>query len=243
MLQGKIAVITGASGVIGRAATAVFQREGATVVGIDVKDSGTECEHFVQADLTVAEQVRETFADVQGRFGGLDALFSNAGVALENDGSVVSTPTSVWDDTLRINVRSMFLVNKHGVELMLRNGGGSIVNTASLLGSVGSADQGVAYAASKGAVLALTRETAVGYAKRGIRVNSVSPGPVETPLFTDLVDDAGRSRRLVHAPTGRFTYAEEIAEVVAFLVSDRASHVNGINVNVDGGMSVAYVTP
>jgi NAD(P)-dependent dehydrogenase (short-subunit alcohol dehydrogenase family) len=126
---------------------------------------------------------------------------------------------------------------------MIKGGGGAIVNTASLLGSVGSAEQGVAYAASKGAVLALTRETAVGYAKSGIRVNSVSPGPVETPLFTDLVDYAGRSRRLVHAPTGRFTYAEEIAEVASFLASSRASHVNGTDLKVDGGMAIAYLTP
>jgi NAD(P)-dependent dehydrogenase (short-subunit alcohol dehydrogenase family) len=242
-VQGKIAVITGASGFIGKAATEVFQREGATVVGFDIRNTGTSCDYFVQADLTVEEQVQEAFAEVAARYGRLDVLFSNAGVAMDGDGSVVSTSAEVWDDTLRINLRSMFLVNKFGVELMIKGGGGAIVNTASLLGSVGSAEQGVAYAASKGAVLALTRETAVGYAKSGIRVNSVSPGPVETPLFTDLVDYAGRSRRLVHAPTGRFTYAEEIAEVASFLASSRASHVNGTDLKVDGGMAIAYLTP
>jgi NAD(P)-dependent dehydrogenase (short-subunit alcohol dehydrogenase family) len=242
-LQGKVTLVTGAAGVIGRATTQAFRREGATVVGVDIRADPGGCDLYVEADLTDDDAVRAVFARVDSAYGHLDVLFSNAGVALPGDGSVVETRTELWERTLRVNLTSMFLAAKYAVPLILRGGGGAIVNTASLLGTMGSAEQGVAYAASKGAVLALTTETAVGFAKQGLRVNCVSPGPVETPLFTDGVDQAARARRLVHAPTGRFSLAEEVAEAVVFLASDRASHINGMNLRVDGGMAVAYVTP
>ncbi len=241
LLHDRIALITGVNGVIGRATAAAFRAEGATVVGLDVREGDAEVDCFLPADVTDSDQLRAAARELDERFGRLDVLFNNAGVALAGDGSVVSTPVDVWERTLRVNLTSMFLVQKHLLPLILRSGG-AVVNTASLLGSVGSAEQGVAYAASKAAVLALTRETAVGFATHGLRVNAVSPGPVETPLFTDLVDDDGRQRRLVHAPTGRFTQAEEVAQAAVFLASDRASHINGVNLPVDGGMAVAYLT-
>lgn len=242
ILENKVAVITGAAGRIGRATTAAFQREGATVVGLDVREQPTECELFIRAELSDEGEVMAAFAEVDARFGRLDVLFSNAGVALPDDDNVLRTDLDVWHRTIAANLTSMFLVNKHGIPLLLR-GGGALVNTASLLGTMGSAVPGIAYTATKGAVLALTADVAVEFARKGLRANSISPGPVETPLFTTGLDDAGRQRRLVHVPTGRFTEAEEIAEAVVFLASDRASHINGIDLKIDGGMSIAYVTP
>lgn len=242
LLAGKVAVITGAAGRIGRATTAAFHREGATVVGFDIRDEPTDCDRFVVVDLSDEGEVAAAFAEVDAAYGRLDILFSNAGVALAEDDNVLRTNLDVWHRTIAANLTSMFLVNKHGIPLILR-GGGAVVNTASLLGTMGSAVPGIAYTATKGAVLALTADVAVEFARKGLRANSVSPGPVETPLFTDGLDDAGRQRRLVHVPTGRFTEAEEIAEAVVFLASDRASHITGIDLKVDGGMSNAYVTP
>lgn len=242
-LDGKIAVITGAAGKIGRATTATFRREGATVVGFDIREEPTDCDHFVRVELSDEAQVAAAFAEVDERYGRIDVLFSNAGVALLEDDNVLRTSMDTWQRTIAANLTSMFLVNKHGIPLILRDGGGALVNTASLLGSMGSAVPGISYTATKGAVLALTADVAVEFARQGLRANSISPGPVETPLFTDGLDEAGRQRRLVHVPTGRFTEAEEIAEAVAFLASDRASHINGIDLKIDGGMSIAYVTP
>ncbi|CAG7608676.1 SDR family oxidoreductase [Leucobacter soli] len=243
LLEDKVAVITGAAGMIGRATTAAFHREGAVVVGLDVREQATDCEVFLTADLSDEAQVARAFAQIDDRFGRLDVLFSNAGVALPDDDNVLRTGIDVWQRTIAANLTSMFLVNKHGIPLMLRGGGGSLINTASLLGSMGSAVPGIAYTATKGAVLALTADVAVEFARKGLRANTISPGPVETPLFTTGLDEAGRQRRLVHVPTGRFTEAAEIAESVVFLASDRASHINGIDLKIDGGMSVAYVTP
>ncbi len=242
-LENKVAVITGAAGRIGRATLEVFHREGATVVGFDIREEETSCDMFVAVDLSIEAQVIDAFKQVEARFGRLDVLFSNAGVALSTDDNVLRTSLETWHSTIAANLTSMFLVNKHGIPSMLRTGGGSLVNTASLLGTMGSAVPGIAYTATKGAVLALTADVAVEFARQGLRANSISPGPVETPLFTDGLDEAGRQRRLVHVPTGRFTEPEEIAEAVAFLSSDRASHINGIDLKIDGGMSIAYVTP
>lgn len=242
LLENKVAVITGAAGRIGRATTAAFIREGATVVGLDIREQQTDCELLLPVDLSDEEQVAGAFAQIEERYGRLDVLFSNAGVALPDDDNVLRTSIDAWHRTIAANLTSMFLVNKHGIPLLLR-GGGALVNTASLLGTMGSAVPGIAYTATKGAVLALTADVAVEFARKGLRANSISPGPVETPLFTSGLDEAGRRRRLVHVPTGRFTEAEEIAEAVVFLASDRASHINGIDLKIDGGMSVAYVTP
>lgn len=242
MLANKTAVITGAAGRIGRATTAAFQREGATVIGLDIREAETACDRFLTVDLSNEDQVVAAFARIDEEFDTLDILFSNAGVALPEDDNVLRTSLDAWHRTVAANLTSMFLVNKHGIPLLLR-GGGALVNTASLLGTMGSAVPGIAYTATKGAVLALTADVAVEFARKGLRANSISPGPVETPLFTDGLDEAGRRRRLVHVPTGRFTEAEEIAESVVFLASDRASHITGIDLKIDGGMSNAYVTP
>ncbi|UOQ56843.1 SDR family oxidoreductase [Leucobacter allii] len=242
-LDGKIAVITGAGGRIGRATTAAFHREGATVIGMDIDAGPTACDRFVAIDLADEPAVATAFETIGAEFGGIDVLFSNAGVALAEDANVLDTGLAVWERTLRSNLTSMFLANKHGIPQILARGGGAVVNTASLLGSMGSAIPGISYSASKGAVIALTADIAVEFARRGLRANSISPGPVETPLFTDHADDAGRRRRLVHVPTGRFTRAEEVAESVVFLASDRASHITGVDLKIDGGMAIAYVTP
>ncbi|MBK0417462.1 SDR family oxidoreductase [Leucobacter sp. CSA1] len=242
MLENKIAVVTGAAGLIGRATAEALRREGAVVVGMDRRDAPHACDRFIVAELSDEEAVAAAFARVDAEFGRLDVLCSNAGIAPAEDGSVISTDLSAWEMTVRANLTSMFLVNKHGIPLMLRGGGGSLVNTASMLGSLGSAVPGIAYSATKGGVLALTADIAVEFAKQGLRANTVSPGPVETPLFTELVDEEGRRRRLDFVPTGRFTHAEEVAEAIVFLASDRSSHVNGLDLKIDGGASISFVT-
>lgn len=241
-LLGKVAVITGASGSIGRATCEVFRREGAIVVGVDLRESDVPADHFLTCDLTDEAQVAELYREVVRRTGRIDVLFNNAGIAIADDRSVLETGLEAWNRVIDVNLTSVFLCCKHGIPHLLASGGGSVINTASLVAAMGSAASQIAYTASKGGVLALSRELGVEFAKRGVRVNAISPGPVETPLLAGLFDPAEKARRLVHVPRGHFGAPEEIAEAVAFLASDAASYVNATDFKVDGGIHAAYVT-
>ena len=240
-LDGKVCVVTGAAGVIGRETVGVLTREGAVVVGVDVKGE-VDADLFLAADLTDAEQVAATYAAVAERFGHIDVLFNNAGIALPQDGSVLDTDLATWNQVIEVNLTSIFLCCKYGIPYLLQAGGGSVINTSSLVAKVGSAASQIAYTASKGGVLALSRELGIEFARRGVRVNALCPGPVDTPLLRTLFDSEQAARRLVHVPYGRFAQAREVAEAVGFLASDRSSYVNATEFMVDGGISSAYVT-
>jgi NAD(P)-dependent dehydrogenase (short-subunit alcohol dehydrogenase family) len=242
-LDGKIAVITGATGSIGRETVDVFKREGATVVAVDVREGETNADHFIKADLTDETAVAALYAEANAKYGRIDILFNNAGIAVAEDASVLDTELKIWNHVVNVNMTSVYLCCKHGIPYLLSSGGGSVINTASLVASIGSATSQIAYTASKGGVLSLTRELGVEFAKQGLRVNSISPGPVETPLLKTLFNQEESERRLVHVPYGRFAQAQEIAEAVAFLASDNASYVNAIDFKIDGGITAAYVTP
>jgi NAD(P)-dependent dehydrogenase (short-subunit alcohol dehydrogenase family) len=243
-LDQKVIVVTGAAGAIGRAAVSAFKREGAVVVGVDLRHAeDTGADEFVCCDLTVEDQVRDLYLGVVERFGRIDGLFNNAGVALAEDTSVLSEDLAVFDRTLRINVDSVLLCSKHGIPHLIATGGGAVVNTASLVASLGSAVSQIGYTASKGAVVAMSREMAVEFARKGVRVNTLSPGPVQSPMLDSLLSADQIARRMIHVPTGRFGTAEEMAEAALFLLSDASSFVNGIELIVDGGISAAYVTP
>ncbi|WP_193102290.1 SDR family oxidoreductase [Brevibacterium aurantiacum] len=241
-LDGKVAVITGASGSIGKASCEVFAREGATVVGVDVREGDTVVDHFFACDLTDEPAVKNMYSDIVETTGKIDILFNNAGIAVSEDQSVLDTEMTVWQQVIDVNLTSVFLCCKYGIPHLIENGGGSVVNTASLVATVGSAASQIAYTASKGGVLAMSRELGVELAKKNIRVNAVSPGPVETPLLAGLFDQEEKERRLVHVPRGRFGAPHEIAEAVAFLASDAASYINATDFKVDGGIHSAYVT-
>lgn len=237
-------MITGGAGSIGRASVEAFKREGATVVVADVRDEGGGGPDLaVSVDLTDERQVVDLYADVAEHFGKIDVLFNNAGIALEDDGSVLDTHVAVFKRLYEVNVSSVFLCCKHGLPYLIDNGRGSVINTASLVASIGSAVSQIGYTASKGAVLSMTRELAVEFAKTGVKINAISPGPVETPLLATLFSPEQRSRRLVHVPYGRFAEPSEVAEAAVFLASDASSYVNGIELRVDGGITAAYVTP
>jgi NAD(P)-dependent dehydrogenase (short-subunit alcohol dehydrogenase family) len=241
-LDGKVCVVTGAAGVIGGETVKVLTREGAVVAAVDVRGE-TDAPLFLTADLTDADQVRGTYDAVAERFGRIDVLFNNAGIALPQDGSVLDTDLATWNRVLEVNLTSIFLCCKYGIPHLLRGGGGSVINTSSLVAKVGSAASQIAYTASKGGVSALSRELGVEFAKRGVRVNALCPGPVDTPLLRTLFSADEEARRLVHVPSGRFARATEIAEAVGFLASDASSYVNATEFVVDGGISAAYVTP
>jgi NAD(P)-dependent dehydrogenase (short-subunit alcohol dehydrogenase family) len=241
MLDGKVCVVTGAAGVIGRETVDVFAREGAVVAGVDLKGE-VDAAFFAEADLTDADQVAATYRAVAERFGRIDVLFNNAGIALPQDGSVLDTDLATWNRVIEVNLTSIFLCCKHGIPYLLDGGGGSVINTSSLVAKVGSAASQIAYTASKGGVLAMSRELGVEFAKRGVRVNALCPGPVDTPLLRTLFDPTEEARRLVHVPSGRFAQAREVAEAVAFLASDASSYINATEFLVDGGISAAYVT-
>jgi NAD(P)-dependent dehydrogenase (short-subunit alcohol dehydrogenase family) len=240
-LEGKVCVVTGAAGSIGRASVEVFAREGARVTGIDVQGH-VDCDLFLSADLTDAEQVRAAYDGVAERFGRIDVLFNNAGIAAREDGSVLDVDLATWRRVLDINLTSVFLCCKYGIPHLLDAGGGSVINTSSLVARMGSATSQIAYTASKGGVLALSRELAVEFARRGVRVNALCPGPVETPLLRAIQTPEQSARRMVHVPAGRLAQAAEIAEAAAFLASDAASYVSGTEFMVDGAISAAYVT-
>lgn len=251
-LDGKVAVITGAAGGIGREAALLFSEEGATVCVADVVDeqgeqTASECRDafYHRVDVTDAKSVEALYAAVSERCGGIDVLYNNAGIMPPDDGSILETDPEVWDRVHSVNATGVYLCCKHGVPHLLERGGGSVVNVASFVALLGAATSQIAYTASKGAVLAMTRELAVEFARRGVRFNAICPGPVETPLLMHLFesDPAAFERRRVHIPIGRLAQPQEIARAALFLASDDASFVTGTAFAVDGGITAAYVTP
>jgi NAD(P)-dependent dehydrogenase (short-subunit alcohol dehydrogenase family) len=243
-LEGKVCVITGAAGGIGAASAEAFAAEGARVVGVDLA-AGARGELSLQADVTDDGAVRDVYARVRAELGRVDVLFNNAGISPTDDGSVLDTSLEAWQRVQDVNLKSVFLCCKHGIPHLLDRGGGSVINTASFVAKVGAATSQVSYTASKGGVLALSRELGVQFAKQGVRVNALCPGPVDTPLLRELFakDPVAAARRLVHVPMGRFARAEEIASAALFLASDDSSYVNASTFLVDGGITGAYVTP
>ena len=244
-LDGKVCVITGAAGGIGAAAAELFRGEGATVVGVDLKDDFGGVDLALAADVADEEQVIEFMRRARSEYGRVDVLFNNAGISPDDDVSVLDTSLEAWQRVQDVNLRSVFLCCKHGIPHLLDGGGGSVINTASFVAVMGAATSQISYTASKGGVLAMSRELGVQFAREGIRVNALCPGPVNTPLLQELFakDPERAARRLVHIPFGRFAEADEIAAAVAFLASDDSSFVNASDFLVDGGISGAYVTP
>ena len=243
-LAGKVCVITGAASGIGAETAKRFDEEGATVVGVDVQ-AGSPGALAIEADITDEDQVRATYARVREEFGHVDVLFNNAGINPNEDTSVVDEPLDAWQRVQDVNVRSVMLCCKHGIPHLLESGGGSVINTASFVAIMGAAVSQISYTASKGAVLSMSRELGVEFARRGVRVNALCPGPVNTPLLQKLFakDPEKAARRLVHIPMGRFGEAREIANAALFLASDESSFITGSTFLVDGGLSAAYVTP
>jgi NAD(P)-dependent dehydrogenase (short-subunit alcohol dehydrogenase family) len=243
-LEGKVCVITGAAGGIGGASVRLFKEEGATVVGVDLTpDSPGDL--AIEADVTDEREVEAMYARAARELGGIDVLFNNAGISPPDDASVIDTSLEAWQRVQDVNLRSVFLCCKHGIPHLLTRGGGSVINTASFVAVMGAATSQISYTASKGGVLALSRELGVEFARRGVRVNALCPGPVNTPLLQELYanDPEQAARRLVHLPMGRFAEAREIAQGALFLASDDSSYVTASTFLVDGGLSGAYVTP
>jgi NAD(P)-dependent dehydrogenase (short-subunit alcohol dehydrogenase family) len=243
-LDGKVCVITGAAGGIGAATAEAFAREGARVVGVDLRDNSPG-DLALAVDVTDEDAVRDMYARVRDELGRVDVLFNNAGISPDDDTSVLDTSLEAWQRVQDVNLKSVFLCCKHGIPHLLENGGGSVINTASFVAVMGAATSQISYTASKGGVLALTRELGVEFARRGVRVNALCPGPIDTPLLRELFakDPVKARRRLVHVPMGRFGKAEEIANGVLFLASDESSFMTATTFLVDGGLSGAYVTP
>jgi NAD(P)-dependent dehydrogenase (short-subunit alcohol dehydrogenase family) len=254
-LQDKVALITGAGSGIGRAAAGRFAAEGAAVVTADLDAPSAEetaaiitgaggRAAAVRADVSRSDDCAAMVAFAEDSFGRLDVLFNNAGVMVPGDDDAVTTEESLWDLTMDVNAKGVFLGCKHGIHALRRAGGGSIINTASFVAIMGAATPQLAYTASKGAVLALSRELAVIHAREGIRVNALCPGPLRTEMLMKFLDtEEKRQRRLVHIPVGRFGEAAEIAEAALFLASDESSFITGTDFLVDGGITAAYVTP
>lgn len=254
-LQWKVAIVTGAASGIGAHAARKFAAEGATVMCVDRDHHGANA---VANEITAAggramahttdvsseDEVRRLVDVTVEEFGRLDVLFNNAGVMLEGDGDAESTTEEIWDRTLAINVKGVWLGCKYGIPAMRDTGGGSIINTASFVALMGAATPQLAYTASKGAVLSMTRELAVLHARENIRVNALCPGPLHTKLLMDFLDTEEKmQRRLVHIPMGRFGEAEEMAKAALFLATDDSSYMTGATFIVDGGITSAYVTP
>jgi NAD(P)-dependent dehydrogenase (short-subunit alcohol dehydrogenase family) len=254
-LKDKVALITGAGSGIGRESALLFAREGAAVLAVDVNEkAAAETASLVtqargraasfRADVSRADECQAMVAAAEKAFGRLNVLFNNAGVMHEKDDDAVSTGEAVWDLTLDVNAKGVFLGCKHGIPALQRAGGGSVINTASFVARMGAATPQIAYTASKGAVLAMTRELAVIHARQNIRVNALCPGPLRTELLMRFLDTAEKKqRRLVHVPMGRFGEAKEIAQAALWLASDDSSYVTGTDFLVDGGLTAAYVTP
>ena len=254
-LDGKVALITGAGQGLGRVAAELFAREGAKVVVAEFsEESGRETvaaiedaggtAAFVQVDVSKADQVERMVQFAVDTYGGLHVLYNNAGIMPPDDGATLDTPESTWDVVMEVNLKGVWLCCKYGIPAMVASGGGSIINVSSLVAIMGSATAQIAYTASKGGVLAMSREMAVEHAKANVRINALCPGPIMTDLMAELLsDDAKRARRLVHVPIGRFGQAQEIANAALFLASDESSLMTGQQLVLDGGISAAYVTP
>jgi NAD(P)-dependent dehydrogenase (short-subunit alcohol dehydrogenase family) len=243
-LAGKVCVITGAASGIGAESARLFAAEGARVVGVDITPD-SEGELALEADIADEDQVREMYERVRDELGRIDVLFNNAGINPPDDTSVTETALDAWQRVQDVNVRGVFLCCKHGIPHLLDGGGGSVINTASFVAVMGAAVSQISYTASKGAVLAMSRELGVEFARRGVRVNALCPGPINTPLLKELfASDPGKAaRRLVHLPMGRFGEPEEIAKAAVFLASDESSYITASTFMVDGGLSGAYLTP
>ena len=250
-LDGKVAVITGAAGGIGREASILFSAEGASVCVADVdpdkgEQTAAECREafFQEVDVTDPASVEAMYTATAERYGGIDVLYNNAGIMPADDASILETEPDAWQRVQDVNTKGVFLCCKHGIPHLLERGGGSVINVASFVAIAGAATSQISYTASKGAVLSMSRELAVEFARRGVRVNALCPGPVETPLLMRLFDETpgALERRLVHIPMGRLAQAKEIAHGALFLASDDSSFVNGATFLVDGGITAAYVT-
>ena len=251
-LEGKVCVITGAGGGMGREAAILFTEEGAPVCAADVDLEAAEetvagCRRASPQHVDVAEEasVEAMMAATAERFGGIDVLYNNAGISPGDDASVLETGVEAWDHVQAVNTKGVFLCCKHGIPHLLERGGGSVINVASFVAIVGAATSQISYTASKGAVLSMTRELAVQFAREHVRVNALCPGPVETPLLLSIFGDdpAALERRRAHWPTGRLARPREIVNGALFLASDESSYVTGTTFLVDGGLTAAYVTP
>lgn len=254
-LEGAVSLITGAASGIGRETALLFAREGAAVVAVDIdEERGRRTvadiqavdgrSTFVKADVSKASDCAHMVGVAEETYGKLDILFNNAGIMHSQDDDAIATEEWVWDLTMAVNLKGVFLGCKYGIPAMRRAGGGSIINTASFVALVGAATPQLAYTASKGGVLALTRELAVVHARENIRINALCPGPLHTELLMKFLDTAAKKqRRLVHIPMGRFGQAREMAYAALYLASDESSYVTGTEFIVDGGITGAYVTP
>lgn len=253
-LKNKVALVTGAGSGIGRETVFRFLAEGASVVAVDVDEASTnetleiasagDRAVFIKADVSKAPDCQRMIAVAESTFGGLHILFNNAGIMHSADDNAETTEEEVWDLTMDINVKGVFLGCKYGIPALRRTGGGSIINTASFVALMGAATPQIAYTASKGAVLAMTRELAVVHAREHIRVNALCPGPLHTELLMKFLNtEAKKQRRLVHIPMGRFGQAKEMADAALYLASEESSFVTGSTFTVDGGITAAYVTP
>ena len=245
-------MITGAGGGMGREAAILFTAEGAKVCAADVNLAAAEetaelCsgEAFAMQATSPRRRRRAMMAATAERFGGIDVLYNNAGISPDDDASVLDTSVEAWDRVQAVNTRGVFLCCKHGIPHLLERGGGSVINVASFVAILGAATSQISYTASKGAVLSMSRELAVQFARQGVRVNALCPGPVETPLLLNIFGDdpAALERRRIHWPTGRLAKPREIVNAALFLASDESSYVNGATFLVDGGLTAAYVTP
>jgi NAD(P)-dependent dehydrogenase (short-subunit alcohol dehydrogenase family) len=243
-LKDKVAVITGAAGGIGLATAELFEAEGAHVVGVDLKPHSVG-ELALQVDLTDEQAVKDLYQQARDQFGKIDVLFNNAGISPTDDDSILITEYDAWQRVQDANLKSVFFCCKYGIPHLLQTGGGSVINTASFVAVMGAATSQISYTASKGAVLAMSRELGVEFARSGVRVNALCPGPVATPLLMELFakDPERAARRLVHVPMGRFGEASELAKAVLFLASDDSSFMTASSLLVDGGINGAYTTP
>jgi NAD(P)-dependent dehydrogenase (short-subunit alcohol dehydrogenase family) len=251
-LDGKVCVITGAGGGMGREAALLFSAEGARVCVADVDGDAAERTaaeardgFAIAVDVADEDSVRRMYEATAKRYGGVHVLYNNAGISPADDGSILDTDADAWQRVQDVNTKGVYLCCKHGIPHLLRAGGGSVINVASFVALVGAATSQISYTASKGAVLSLSRELAVQFARQGIRVNALCPGPVETPLLLRIFgdDSAAFEQRRIHLPMGRLAKPREIVNAALFLASDESSYVNGATFVVDGGLTAAYVTP
>jgi NAD(P)-dependent dehydrogenase (short-subunit alcohol dehydrogenase family) len=250
-LDGKVCVITGAGGGMGREAALVFSAEGAKVCAADIDgaradETAAQCADAFALEVNVASEadVERMMTATADRYGGIDVLYNNAGISPADDASILDTTVEAWERVQDVNTKGVFLCCKHGIPHLLARGGGSVINVASFVALVGAATSQISYSASKGAVLAMSRELAVQFAREGVRVNALCPGPVETPLLLSIFGDdpAALERRRIHWPTGRLAKPREIVNGALFLASDESSYVTGSTFLVDGGLTAGYVT-